>query len=265
MSEFRTTDLSIPEIVGKTGVAHPNIGPYEAVSLLIVAYNESVRIGPLITWLQPWFTEFVVCVQESDDDTLYIARELLPDEMVVSDKHWGHGDASFPMMVSRARTPWCFVVSCDEMPNLELLQSIRSATALAECDRNTSEAVWFNFVSTIDGVEVPEQNAHLRLFKSHVGWPATLHSRPATNKGYLWPYGVISHDRSLDEMVRDYLGYFEIGRGNAGWEAHNLMMMREACKFVARVKGTEYVTHHEWWPEVQVLAFAGGDLDDQLG
>jgi hypothetical protein len=265
VNEFRTTSLTLPEIVAKTEIMHPNVPPYDHVSLLIVAWNEEKRIGGLIELLKSWFTEFVVCVQESDDDTLDIAKALLPENMVTQDKHWGHGDRSFPMMVSRAKTPWCFVVSCDETPNTDLLQSVRSATALAEADRHTSEAVWVNFVSTIEGVEVPEQSAHLRIFKTHVGWPNTLHSRPGTNKGYLWPYGFISHDRSLDEMVKDYLSYYEVGRGNAGWDAHNLMMMREACKFIARDKGVEYVTKYEWWPDVQVLAFGGRDLGDQLG
>lgn len=254
---------SLPEIVAQTGVTHPNVPPYEHVSALIVAWNEEMRIGGLIELLKGWFTDFVVCVQKSTDSTLDIARALLPEEMVIEDQHWGHGDHSFPMMVQRATTPWCFVVSCDEHPDLELLQSIRSATVYAELDRKRSEGVWFRFSSLIEGIEVPEQGQHLRLFKRYVGWPQTLHSRPPTTKAYLWPFGQFIHDRSLDEMVQDYLRYYRIGQGAPQWDNHNVTMMRDACVFVAKRYGWSYVTRYDWWPQVAALAFPQGVPDGE--
>jgi glycosyltransferase involved in cell wall biosynthesis len=258
MGEFRETNLTLAEIVGKTGITHPNVGPYEDVSVLIVAWNESERIGPLMELLKPWFERFVVCVQESTDDTLDIARSIAnrDTDTVLTDRHHGHGDASFPLMVGNTKTDWCFVVSCDEWPE-EVLSSIWSAIALAQLDPHTNEAVWFLFASSIEGIEIAEQNAHLRLFQRRVGWPATLHSRPMTDKGILWPFGVIRHDRSLGEMVEDYMRYLEVGKGNPGWDRHNLMMIREACKAVANHYGWDYVTRYPWWPEAKRLAFSG--------
>lgn len=262
-AEFREISDSIQEIVAKTEVTHPNVPPYEHVSALIVAWNEEQRLPGLIELLKGWFEHFVVCVQESTDSTLELAQALLPAEMVIQDRWWGHGDRSLPLMVKRAETPWCFVISCDERPDLELLQSIRSATTYAELDRRTSEGVWMRFRSLIEGIEVPEQAQHLRLFKRYVGWPETLHSRPPTNKAYLWPYGEVLHERSLDEMVHDYLRYYRLGRGNSSWDTHNVLMLHDACAFVARHYGWKYVTRRDWWPQVAALAFRTGVPDGE--
>ncbi len=264
MSEFRMVEATIPEIVAKTGVTHPNPYPYTDVSLLIVAWNEEERIGPLMQYLKPYFERFVVCVQDSTDDTLNIARSIAnrENDVVLTDRHHGHGDASFPVMVDHTKTEWCFVVSCDEWPNEELLTSIWSAIAFASLDTATDQAVWFYFQSSIEGIEIPEQNAHLRLFRRNVGWPQTLHSRPMTDRGILWPYGLFHHDRSLDEFVLDYLRYYKVGQGHPMWDSHNLMMMSAACRAVANNYGWDYVTRYPWWPEVKDLAFSGEEIPD---
>jgi len=257
MIEFQQVDYTLPQIVAKTGITHPNPHPYSDISCLIVAWNEEERIGKLMELLKEYFERFVVCVQESQDATLDIARSIANREhdIVLEDRHRGVGDASFPEMVSNTKTEWCFVISCDEWPSYEVLGSMSSAIALAELSPETNEAVWFLFQSSIEKIELTEQNAHLRLFRRSVGWPNTMHSRPMTNRGVLWPYGVIHHDRSLDEFVQDYLRYYEIGRGHSAWETHNLMMMRSACQAVSRHYGWDYVHRYPWWPEVQGLAF----------
>lgn len=225
-----------------------------------MAWNEEERIGGLIELLKPWFNHSVVCVQDSDDDTLEIAKSLLdrPGDLVLEDRHWGHGDASMGRMVANCDTDWCFVVACDEVPDIELLQSLHSATAYAG-DRY--DAVWVPFHSWVEGVEYEEQHGHLRLFKRAVGWPKSMHSRPQSNRAIWWPYGHINHTRSLDEMMRDYLRYYQIGKGNRGWEAHNLLMMHDACVSVAQRYGWEYVKKYEWWPSVAALAFTKEELD----
>lgn len=84
-----------------------------------------------------------------------------------------------------------------------------------------------------------------------------MHSRPPIPDGMIWRGGHIRHDRTLDELVRDYLRYLDVGRGNGQWTEHNSMMIRAACTGTAAVKGWEYVTAHEWWPTAHREVFAG--------
>lgn len=256
VGEFRPVDISLEQATEQTGIPYPNPHPYIDISLLVVAYNESERIGDLLRYLKEYFVHSVICVQESTDDTLEIVRSVMDrdTDYVLTDRHWGHGDASFPRMVRTAPTTWCFVVSCDEWPTTELLDSLSSAIAVAELDSRTREAVWHNFRGWIDDHECSE-SPHLRLFLKRLGWPNTLHSRPMTQRAIGWPHGYIEHRRSLDEMMVDYLSYYRVGKGHASWDAHNRAMMRDACTFVAARKGWDEVTKYEWWPEVRALAF----------
>ncbi|HXS47554.1 MAG TPA: hypothetical protein VN756_08830 [Solirubrobacterales bacterium] len=266
MADFKMVDISLSEATALTEISYPNPTPHPDVTLLIVAYNEEERIGHLLDTLKPYFDHTVVCVQESTDKTLEIVRGRMtrPGDTILTDAHWGHGDKSFPRMVGASMTRWCFVVSCDEMPNAELLDSISTAIAVAESDLLHNEAIWVPFRSWIDDIEIEADHGHLRLFRRSVGWPETLHSRPMTQKAIWWPHGCIEHRRSLDEMMIDYLNYFERGRGHIGWETHNRAQMNDACAFVAGVKGWAYVMSFPWWERVQEitglapLAVAGG-------
>lgn len=255
MTEFKLVDISLPEATALTEISYPNPQPHPDVTLLIVAYNEERRIGELLGTLKPSFDHTVVCVQESSDATLDIVRSLMtrPTDTILLDAHWGHGDKSYPRMVGAAMTRWCFVVSCDEMPDRVLLDSISTAIAVCESDLLHNEAIWVPFHSWIDDLEVSGDEGHLRIFRRSVGWPQTLHSRPMTNKGIYWPHGCIEHRRSLDEMMIDYLGYFEVGRGHIGWETHNRQMMNDACAFVAGVKGWDYVMSFPWWERISEI------------
>lgn len=251
---YKDLTLSMAEVTAQTGITYPNPHPYTDVSLLIVAWNEGHRIEKLLGYLKPYFVNTVICVQQSDDDTLAIARTVMdrPTDQVIEDVHWGHGDASFPKMLKHTRTPWSLVISCDEWPSEEVLDSIWSATAMAKIE--SVEAVWFTFRTWIDDLEASGAT-QLRLFKTRVGWPGTLHSRPMTNKAIGWPFGVIEHRVTFDEMMRDYLSYYRVGKGHPSWEDHNTFMMRSACVFIAERKGWDEVTKYEWWPQVRDLAF----------
>lgn len=252
---MQTATESIPEIVAMTGVTHPNIGPYTDCSFVAVAWNEERRAPKLLELAREWFTRMVIGVQESTDGTLSIVRSLADrsTDQVIEHPHHGFGDASMPDLISHAKTPWVFVVAFDEMPDLELLQSLWSATAYA--DAIGADAIWIPFRSIVEDIEYNEQHGHLRLFRRSLGWPRTLHSRPAGRKEIWWPHGVIRHERSLDEMMQDYLRYYELGRGNRGWENHNRQMMHDACEGVAAMKGWDFVEGHEWWPKVRQIAF----------
>lgn len=226
-----------------------------------VYWNEARRLPSLLGLLRAHFSHVTVVIQESTDDSLEIAKAILnrPTDHIRTDFHRGSGDPSFPILIQTTETPWVFIVSGDERPSRDLLLSIPYAIRAAEAQGK--DGVWIHFRSTIEGIDFTnEQDAHLRLFQTKVGWPsAQLHSRPMTENTITWQTGHIDHDRSLAEMVADYLRYLQMGRDSAEWTAHNLQMLHDACKSVAKHTGWPFVTASSWWPEVRDIAFGGSD------
>jgi hypothetical protein len=218
----------------------------------MVAWNEGHRLKKLLKHLRPHFETIIVGVQASQDATAAIA-EIYADTVVL-DAHRGFGDATYgPLVLPKVKTVWAFKVDADEWPSPDLLASLGEAIAHAEDNR--FNGMWLPFRSSVDGLEYEEQHGHLRLFKTAIGWPETLHSRPMTDNTGYWPTGHIRHDRTLDEMMQDYLRYWEKGLGNGGWEDHNRAMMYHACLGTAQAKGWEYVQSFAWWPQVEAIAF----------
>jgi hypothetical protein len=216
-----------------------------------VYWQEEARLPTLLKLVRPWFKHVVVGVQKGTDATLEIAREHA--DVVVEDDHHGYAEPTFRKVLEQISSPWTFVVSGDETPSTDLLDSFQSM--LDQAPEGT-DGFWIPFRSTIDGIDFSaEEDGHVRIFRTDLGWPKTMHSGPPYRHAIEWRVGNISHDRSLDEMVLDYLTYFRLGRGDPQWERHNLMMMRDACKGVAGVKGWEYVHSFPWWGEVNDLAF----------
>ena len=226
--------------------------PYEDIAFAMVVWNDAKRAEKLLRHVRPWFKTVAVAVQDSPDDTLKVVQDIA--DIVVRDGHHGFGDASFgPKLLPNIRQTWTFKVDADEWPDEDCLAGLGDAVKAA--DAKPTKGVWIPFRSWVDDAEWEEQHAHLRLFHTRLGWPGTLHSRPPVEDGLAWDRGHIHHKRSLDEMIKDYLNYLEVGRGNASWTEHNTMMMREACLGAARRRGWAYVTANAWWPEVKRAAF----------
>jgi hypothetical protein len=233
----------------------PPGAPWEDVTFSGVYWNCGRRLERLLATVRPWFTNIVVCVQESPDATLDVAKEYA--DVVVEDEWRGYGDASFPLLLQRVRTKWTFVVSDDEMPTRDLLASFQDLV-----DTMPGQGAWFHFRSWIDDIEfTSEQDWHLRFFETRVGWPGTLHSRPPIDGLFLWrpvPSAVIQHRRSLDEMIRDYLRYIESTESRS-WaseqmRAHNRLMIRDAIVAVAQHKGADYVRKFDWFEKAKEVA-----------
>lgn len=243
-------------IVEESGIPYPNPRPYSDCTVASVIWNEEARIGRLLSRLQSYFRHIVLCVQASTDRSLEIAESMAREgDVVIQDEHRGFAEASVHVVAPAVRTAWAFVVAADEWPSDDLLNSVR--TIIAYADRREYQGVWVPFRATIEGVPFEEQRGHLRILRRDLGWPAALHTRPKAARSFWCPRGHIDHDRSLDEMVRDYLRYLELGRGNLLWERHNTLMIRNACKTVAACHGWEYVMAHGWWPQVrQVMSRA---------
>jgi hypothetical protein len=245
---------SLAEISVASGLPVPNPTP-QNITFAIVAWNEAHRLEKLLTYVRPWFTTIAVVVQKSTDGTEEIARDLA--DVFVSDLHRGYGDASFgPVLLPLVRTAWTFKCDADEWPSEDLLNTLTSAAWYAQSEGRVG--LWIPFRSAVDGIEYNEPHSHLRLFRTAIGWPGTLHSRPMTDNTFWWHTGYIRHNRTLDEMMQDYLRYWDVGRGNKGWEDHNRLMMYHACKGTAETKGWAYVKAFPWWPAVEAIAFSEG-------
>ena len=230
-----------------------SMAPWTDVTFAGVYWKEAKRLPRLLKAMRPWFTHIVVGVQESPDRTLEIARSLA--DVVVEDEHWGYAEPTFQKVIDAVETKWVFIVSGDEMPSEDLLDSMQDMVSQRGHDG------WsILFRSSIDGIDfTAETDRHTRLFRMPVKWLPEMHYTPDTTNPSFWNTGYISHDRSLDEMMLDYLVYYEKGKAVGHWERHNTMMMREACKGVAAVKGWEYVKGYKWWPQVAAIAFTEGE------
>lgn len=241
------------EIAKASGISYPNIRPYTHITLTIVAWNEEVRLLPLLQLLRPVFSTIIVGVQNSYDMTETIAQKYA--DVVILDGHRGYGDATYPTIMKNVRTKWAFKIDADEVPDDKLLKSLSHATWMAE--RMGKAGVWIPFRSWIDGIEYEEQHNHLRLWEARFPWPGTQHSRPpiADGDSIIWNDGHIRHERTLNEMIQDYLRYYAIGKDNPGWEKHNREMMYHACSGTAKVRGWDYVFSFPWWPRVETIAF----------
>ena len=225
--------------------------PYEHITLIGGFWNCAERAGTLLTAMRPWFKTIIITVQESEDDTYEVVSGIA--DLTLKDPWYGHGNPSFQKANANVKTPWSFLISDDEIPDEELLTELPN---LAISPKYLG--YWFHFRSWIDDIEFTrEQDNHLRMWRSHIPWPPTIHSRPMIDMEdtAFVKVGNIEHRRSLDEMMSDYLRRYEIGKGDKNWDAHNIRMINKACEAVANHKGWDYVQSKLWWPEVSALAF----------
>ena len=231
---------------------------YDTCTFVAVAWNEEARAEDLLMMARAWFKHMVIGVQQSTDRTLEIVQTLAnrDTDKIIQHPHLGIGDASMPDLIAAVPTAWAFVVAFDEFPSQELLESLGDAMAYAKANR--SDALWIPFRSIVEGNEYKEQHGHLRLFRASLGWPKTMHSRPKGRNEMSWDKGYILHERSLNEMMLDYLRYYEMGKGNQQWEKHNKLMMHDACVVIAGDKGWDFIKSHDWWSTVERIAFASG-------
>lgn len=252
----------LEDIVAWSEIPVPNPAPYTHISAAIVVWNDPDRVARLLDHLRPWFDQICVGVQcdgNPQDDPTYLAVKDRADHMVIEGVR-GFGDATFgPRVLPLVTSKWTLKVDADEWPTDELLGSLSSATWAAEhSDEKPYDGVWIPFRSWVEGIEYEEQHNHLRLFHTRLGWPPMLHSTPPAKRPLLWHTGHFLHERSLDEMMQDYLRYWKVGRGTQTWDDHNRAMMFSACTGTAAQRGWDFVKAHEWWPQVEAIAFKEG-------
>jgi hypothetical protein len=221
----------------------------------MVVCNEAHRLEPLLRHLRPHFDTIIIGVQESTDGTESIVDDYA--DVVVADKRSGYGDSTVVKLQRRVNGRWCFRVDADEWPTDDLLERLPAAVEYAET--HNLQGLWLPFRSWIEDVEWKVPHSHLRLWRNNILWPPALHSRPMTENTQVWHTGFIEHRKSLSEHITGYLGYWDAGRGNVGWETHNAVMMEAACRGSAERYGWGFVQSFDWWPEVRRIAFHDKD------
>lgn len=238
---------------------HPR-APWGDVAFAGAYWNCAERLEKLLAYVRPWFKHIVVGVQESPDNTLEVARRYA--DLVVEDQWHGRGDPTLNKVIRQAGKKYAFVISDDEWPTEALLNSFQDA--VEAMIRGSRHGAWVHFKSTIDGFDFTrEQDEHLRLFEPRFGWPSMPHARPPIDNGLRWrpsPEAFVRHDRSLDEMMQDYIRRYDLTAKEPSWvqqQAHNVRMMQGACNAIMERRGTEYVTFFDWWPRVLEVVYKG--------
>ena len=231
----------------------------KGVTSVSVLWEEAHRAERLLSCLVEHFERVVVVVQECDDGTWEIAKRVLrPTDALIWDEWRGGGDFSMPMALDQVRTEWVFVISGDEYPTDELLDSIPSAILLMETTRRSG--AFIRFEETIEGEPYIEHGKHVRLFRKSGGWEARHHSSAPHENTITWAVGHIDHTRSLDEVVADYTRKYRMMEHEGRTELFGVQvtMLQRACTQTAAVKGWDWVKAHDWWPEVESIAFRDG-------
>lgn len=225
-----------------------------------VYWNEAHRIEALMRVLADRFDEVVVVVQKSTDDTLSICQRVLtgPKHHVIEDEWRGGGDFSMPLALSHVTNEFAFVISGDEMPDDELLDTMPDAIAALEAGGYSGTMI--RCEEYIDGIEYVEHGMHVRLFRASGGWEARHHSAaPHVNLlPYCWPHGAYIHTRTLDEVWNDYLRKLTMmeREGETRLAQHNAQTIFNVSTLVAAHKGWAYVRSRPQWPEVERRVFS---------
>lgn len=240
---------------------HPR-APWKDVAFAGAYWNCEERLDALLSYVRPWFSRIVTVVQESPDNTLAVAKKYA--DVVIQEPWHGRGDPSIHTAVYSAEKRWCFVISDDERPSEDLLYSFQNLANQLKAENR--DGAWVRFRSSIDGFDFSrDQDFHLRFFNPTLGWPKEPHSRPPTENTLHWDVGYVQHDRSLDEMMQDYLRRYDLTAEHPEWvqqQAANVRMMLTAPRAIAEKRGWDYVKSFEWWPRVRDISFDGVDPVD---
>ena len=180
--------------------------PRPTISLNVVTFNESARIGRCLSHVADHVDEIVVVDQKSTDGTPDMAHAL--GALVVPDDNHLFADPSRPLAESRSSCDWILAVDADEeftadflavMPNL-----LRAAVAGFDLERE-------NYF----GGQHWSADWHLRLWRrGQVAWPrfdrphrrwSVPTSRPIA--------GAMVHAKSWSEQLADDVHYERLGSG----------------------------------------------------
>jgi glycosyltransferase involved in cell wall biosynthesis len=182
------------------------------ISGIVVAANESERIGHALACLLPWCDEVIVVDQASQDDTVAIAEQA--GARVIRSARMGSADPGRPIGVEAATGDYALIVDADESVHPRLAARLREIAAEGMVDvvwvprLNIELGHWMRF-----GHSWPSRKP--RFFrigsltfrdKLHEGFVVREGSRelrlPADPKLALWHFSYPSVEKLLDTVNR---------------------------------------------------------------
>lgn len=172
-----------------------------SLSLIAVVCNEAKRLPDFIAAHRPLVDEVVLVVQESQDETLWLARQLA--DTVVEHPRYGYCEASRPAAVAAARGRWLLALDADETLTEygRILLPYWTAAAVG--------AYALRRRTTLDGATI-EDSTHCRLFaRQSVRVPTGLHScfEPTVPVVVIDGEIVIAHHKTRQEQTDDDARY----------------------------------------------------------
>lgn len=180
------------------------------LSLIAVVCNEADRLPGFIAAHRPFVDEVVLVVQESQDDTLRLARQMA--DTVIEHPAYGYCEASRPAAVAAARGRWVLALDADETLTAYGREMLPYWTEAA------FGAYQLRRLTTLDGVLV-EDSLHCRLFaKNSIRVPVGLHS---CFEATAYPIEVsaqvvIEHFKHRQEQTLDDARYAVVAKSTEG-------------------------------------------------
>src|SRR5262249_55130284 len=128
-----------------------------SISVNIVACNEETRLRWCIENIRPYVDEVVVVVQQSEDRTLEVARELA--DVVVEHPCYEFAEPSRPAAHDATHGDWVLVLDADER-----LSDFGKANLLAWTADESTDFYGLRRLTLVDGAQL-EDMVHPRLFR----------------------------------------------------------------------------------------------------
>jgi len=170
------------------------------ITLCIITKNSEDRIANVINKHSEFVSETIVVNQSSEDKTAERASEA--GALVVNRRTKGTSDPDRNWTFSLANYPWVLYLDDDEyldIKDFKELEAIINANV---------DAVWFNRVNLVDGVDmfsVLGEDPQCRLFKrGATNWPDSIHTYPQPADGIRTLYSNIKmiHERTLEGLEK---------------------------------------------------------------
>jgi len=192
---------------------------------MMVVRNEALRIADCLEWHLPYLDQIVICDQESDDNTVEIAKQVLTkwggDWQIISDKQWGFCEPSKQKAADLLTTQYILYFDADEKFNKEFLGTMKESLLRDNYDGYTFKRDNIFVVKVYDDnvpiqpkflrVKHPAHDYQLRLTKRELSaFPEYIHYRVRINKENPKVAKIslaIEHVKSITEQWEDIKRY----------------------------------------------------------
>ena len=176
------------------------------ISLNLVVCNEEQRLSLQLPILKKLFSEIVIVVQNSDDNTLQIASKYA--DVIITTPRIGFCEADRILANKASFKEWILILDADEMPSDRFIKEIPTLIS-----------------QNVDGYYTPRENRlkdkvnvedkKYRLCRKNcIKYGTLLHSDvyPVTDNVKQLNYVCIIHNKTYDEFTKDFILYQKIAK-----------------------------------------------------